>query len=536
MSQEKKEAAPPPLYCLEKFNPFHTTNCELDYLWNDMQLRLQAIDPSHIKNKFYLKNKYDHEYTVLLGDCFPEKKAHLYAWHAFKTMCEKAKHLEPWWTAKGGLNTIPIRYVWNSRTLLAIGKKRERQHMIRKPTFATNFESLVCKWYMTLVAAADIPKGTKELDDVQRYRLGVSKDWTPGRYHLPLQLREKTKLRQWLIEQCGFQNPQMESLSQALASQILEQEEPVVAEIVQNTSSGSQLQTTATPSAAVSNNNEAVASNTGSSKLQITGDIIVGDLSLDKDRVKGLYPAGYYLDAKGIPRTLKESQFFITVNENFAAKSQLSMDIRAELYREVIQRVWKDDDFWKRAIQFNPKNSKNPGKYRPQALDNDTYEENIKKIEFKSATIELGEKQQRLHMHIHLKVYHDSFIHLDFKLLEAQFRDLIDRVIQDEVERALGGKEEKKAMETELYLDLIHAAVETEQDPRSSKRHLTLLELKHLEDPTIILPNAEQKKQLRQTLKKFYHAELVPEEYANNPFFVKLSKGKIASKLKRPSG
>ena len=122
-----------------------------------------------------------------------------------------------------------------------------------------------------------------------------------------------------------------------------------------------------------------------------------------------------YLDPKEteeLPRRKQESNFFITINTNRSPRHYPSKSNKAYTAMEETLRYMADEAQICACLKFGPKDP---------TYVNDLYTDVIDRVEWK-ASVETGDKLERLHAHIWLTIIHYSQIQINTPMTQAIFR------------------------------------------------------------------------------------------------------------------
>lgn len=126
-----------------------------------------------------------------------------------------------------------------------------------------------------------------------------------------------------------------------------------------------------------------------------------------------------------MPRRKQESNFFITINPNQVYGSEHSELAKSRFYR-ALQHL-SENETLARILKFGPKDR--------HYLNDKAHDVILPGIDWK-ASVETGEKQNRMHAHIICYITHYSQIQIDPKMLQYEFRaafndglDMGDRLV-----------------------------------------------------------------------------------------------------------
>lgn len=117
------------------------------------------------------------------------------------------------------------------------------------------------------------------------------------------------------------------------------------------------------------------------------------------------------------PRRLQESNFFITINPN-KKFAETDAHIAAGVMWRVCEELFSKQNVWK-LILLGPKD--------PEVYGNDIYEDVIRSIQC-TPTVEVGEKQGRMHSHVIVEVEHFSQVQINLPILRASYKECYNRL------------------------------------------------------------------------------------------------------------
>jgi hypothetical protein len=121
-----------------------------------------------------------------------------------------------------------------------------------------------------------------------------------------------------------------------------------------------------------------------------------------------------------VPRRLQESNFFITINPNRQYPEQIEGAAKAQ-FIQALQHM-QSNEVIARLIKFGPKSD--------HYINDVAHDVILPGINWK-ASVEIGEKKNRMHAHIIVYVKHYSQIQFDAKMLQHEFKQAFNANLPD---------------------------------------------------------------------------------------------------------